>query len=235
MGSNGSTINPHTYVGRERYYRMPNADLYHLGFRDYAQRLARFVARDPIYPQMHYNYVARPSRWTDPSGLWGCDPRECQKRNRVWSTSRKPHTVAYPAVCPSGIPGTMYETYITWCRVGSIWACVPDPDSLLACLGKRACQQVDLVFTPHTERPPHNWYCVIDPDAVEPVPIEDWREMCIQDCVHTCEVFAGTIICGLICTVVGGLTGPGAVVCHLMCVPGAFIGCSEFCSSFCSD
>ena len=42
LSSTGSTVNPHTYVGRERYYLMPNADLYHLGFRDYNQALGRF-------------------------------------------------------------------------------------------------------------------------------------------------------------------------------------------------
>ena len=45
LASTGSTVNPHTYVGRERYYRMANADLYHLGFRDYAQALGRFWPR----------------------------------------------------------------------------------------------------------------------------------------------------------------------------------------------
>ncbi len=47
LASTGSTVNPHTYVGRERYYRMPNAGLYHLGFRDYAQRVGRFTTVDP--------------------------------------------------------------------------------------------------------------------------------------------------------------------------------------------
>jgi hypothetical protein len=46
LESTGSTVNPHTYVGRERYYRMPNAAMYHLGFRDYAQGLGRFVTVD---------------------------------------------------------------------------------------------------------------------------------------------------------------------------------------------
>ena len=41
LASTGSTANPHTYVGRERYYLMPDADLYHLGFRDYAQALGK--------------------------------------------------------------------------------------------------------------------------------------------------------------------------------------------------
>ncbi|MEA3399786.1 MAG: hypothetical protein U9R79_00940 [Armatimonadota bacterium] len=27
LESTGSTVNPHTYVGRERYYRMPKADM----------------------------------------------------------------------------------------------------------------------------------------------------------------------------------------------------------------
>jgi YD repeat-containing protein len=43
LASTGSTVNPHTYVGQQRYYRMPNAAMYHLGFRDYAQGLGRFV------------------------------------------------------------------------------------------------------------------------------------------------------------------------------------------------
>jgi len=47
LSSTGATANPHTYVGRERYYRMPSADMYHLGFRDYAAGLGRFVTRDP--------------------------------------------------------------------------------------------------------------------------------------------------------------------------------------------
>ena len=48
LASTGSTVNPHTYVGRERYYRMPNAAMYHLGFRDYAQGLGRFTRVDPL-------------------------------------------------------------------------------------------------------------------------------------------------------------------------------------------
>jgi hypothetical protein len=48
LASTGSTVNPHTYVGRERYYRMPNAAMYHLGFRDYAQGLGRFTTVDPL-------------------------------------------------------------------------------------------------------------------------------------------------------------------------------------------
>ncbi len=36
--SKGATVNPHTYVGQQRCYRMPTADLCTtLGFSDYAQ------------------------------------------------------------------------------------------------------------------------------------------------------------------------------------------------------
>jgi len=49
LSSTGSTVNPHTYVGQQRYYRMPDASLYHLGFRDYAQRAGRFTTRDPLH------------------------------------------------------------------------------------------------------------------------------------------------------------------------------------------
>ena len=48
LASTGSTVNPHTYVGRERYYRMPEAAMYHLGFRDYAQGLGRHQVRGPL-------------------------------------------------------------------------------------------------------------------------------------------------------------------------------------------
>jgi len=48
LASTGSTVNPHTYVGQQRYYRMPNASMYHLGFRDYAQGLGRFTTVDPL-------------------------------------------------------------------------------------------------------------------------------------------------------------------------------------------
>jgi RHS repeat-associated protein len=49
LASTGSTVNPHTYVGQQRYYRMPEAALYHLGFRDYAQGMGRFTTIDPIF------------------------------------------------------------------------------------------------------------------------------------------------------------------------------------------
>jgi RHS repeat-associated protein len=74
LASTGSTVNPHTYVGRERYYRMPNAEMYHLGFRDYAQGLGRFVTRDPLFAaQEPYAYVvSRPTAGIDLLGLTQC-------------------------------------------------------------------------------------------------------------------------------------------------------------------
>jgi len=72
LASTGSTVNPHTYVGRERYYRMPNAEMYHLGFRDYAQGVGRFTTVDPLqHPLQHrgYTYVSGdPTRALDPDG-----------------------------------------------------------------------------------------------------------------------------------------------------------------------
>jgi RHS repeat-associated protein len=66
----GSTVNPHTYVGRERYYRMPNAEMYHLGFRDYAQGVGRFMTVDPVRDGLNwFAYVRNGSTaMVDPSG-----------------------------------------------------------------------------------------------------------------------------------------------------------------------
>ena len=75
LSSTGSTVNPHTYVGRERYYRMANADLYHLGFRDYAQALARFMTVDPARERLNWVTYAgnRPGLLVDPTGrFFGC-------------------------------------------------------------------------------------------------------------------------------------------------------------------
>ena len=71
LSSTGSTVNPHTYVGRERYYRMANADLYHLGFRDYNQALGRFVTVDParLGPNWFSYAGAQVTVDADPLGL----------------------------------------------------------------------------------------------------------------------------------------------------------------------
>ncbi len=71
LASTGSTVNPHTYAGRERYYRMPNASMYHLGFRDYAQGVGRFTTADPARAAENWLvYVLnRPAAAVDPAGL----------------------------------------------------------------------------------------------------------------------------------------------------------------------
>ena len=70
LSSTGSTVNPHTYAGRERYYRMANADLYHLGFRDYNQALGRFMTVDPMREGTTWYLYASglPTNRIDPSG-----------------------------------------------------------------------------------------------------------------------------------------------------------------------
>jgi RHS repeat-associated protein len=71
LASTGSTVNPHTYVGRERYYRMPHAEMYHLGFRDYAQGLGRFMTVDPRQegPNWYTYSLNRTPSAVDPLGL----------------------------------------------------------------------------------------------------------------------------------------------------------------------
>jgi len=43
----GTTVNPHTYVGKKRYYLTPDPALHLLGLRYYSALLARFVSVDP--------------------------------------------------------------------------------------------------------------------------------------------------------------------------------------------
>ena len=71
LGSSGSTVNPYTYVGQQRYYGMPNADMYHLGFRDYAPGLGRFVTIDPIQNGLNWMvYIGNhAASLLDPLGL----------------------------------------------------------------------------------------------------------------------------------------------------------------------
>ncbi len=70
LNRTGTLTNPHTYIGKERYYRMPNASLYHLGFRDYAAGVGRFVTLDPQRDGTNwFAYVgSAPSHAADPSG-----------------------------------------------------------------------------------------------------------------------------------------------------------------------
>ena len=77
LSSTGSTVNPHTYVGRERYYLMSGADLYHLGFRDYDQALGRFMTVDPARDEGNwFAYVANQiATKTDALGLAARSPK----------------------------------------------------------------------------------------------------------------------------------------------------------------
>ena len=91
LSSTGSTVNPHTYVGRERYYLMSGADLYHLGFRDYNQALGRFMTVDPAAANPSYCYVdGRSTLLADARGLWekGTSHRllVCDAWNNAWWT-----------------------------------------------------------------------------------------------------------------------------------------------------
>jgi RHS repeat-associated protein len=73
LAQTGSTVNPHTYVGRQRYYWMVGAGLYHLGLRDYRPRVGRFIAVDPGREgQVWYLYLLNaPSSAADPLGPAG--------------------------------------------------------------------------------------------------------------------------------------------------------------------
>ncbi len=67
----GTTLNPHTYVGKERYYLTPDPVLYLLGVRYYEVKLGRFITLDPAERGLNwYLYVVNlPIRGADPSGL----------------------------------------------------------------------------------------------------------------------------------------------------------------------
>ena len=77
VGRVTATVNPHTYVGRLRYYWRPDPVMYLLGVRMYDQRLGRFVRRDPLrepeeeyWQRMGYAYArSAPPRLVHPCGL----------------------------------------------------------------------------------------------------------------------------------------------------------------------
>ncbi len=77
----GTTTNPHTYVGKERYYLTPDPLLYLLGLRYYDLRLGRFITLDPQRDDVDwYIYVANlPTAVADAAGLEsGRDDRPCK-------------------------------------------------------------------------------------------------------------------------------------------------------------
>jgi len=69
LASTGSTINPYTYVGQQRYYRMPRAAMYHLGLRDYLACIGRFLRPDRVGGEAYLYSGAQPSVKVDPYGL----------------------------------------------------------------------------------------------------------------------------------------------------------------------
>ncbi|MEA3402448.1 MAG: hypothetical protein U9R79_14520 [Armatimonadota bacterium] len=107
LASTGATVNPHTYVGRERYYRMPNADLYHLGFRDYAQRLGRFMTVDPV---MHGELAASDLAWPSADFGWAQEAasrQDVSKLRHVMTLVRR----SIPAVFSRARVGSRSYTY----------------------------------------------------------------------------------------------------------------------------
>jgi len=87
----GTTTNPHTYVGKERYYLTPDPVLYLLGLRYYDMQLGRFVTLDPIgmtdlrlvdpavedveLPNLMLYASNNPTALVDPTGLACCPDR----------------------------------------------------------------------------------------------------------------------------------------------------------------
>ena len=92
----GLAENPHTYVGRLRYYWRPDPLMYLLGVRMYDQRLGRFAARDPGHPSRSPSFRPFPhgplganlyvystgeaTRSVDPGGRRACCPRSVEPR-----------------------------------------------------------------------------------------------------------------------------------------------------------
>ena len=70
LAHTGTTINPHTYVGRERYYLDSDTGLYLLGLRYYSGSLGKFLTLDPLRQgSLWYAYVgSRPTLLLDPTG-----------------------------------------------------------------------------------------------------------------------------------------------------------------------
>jgi len=69
----GSTTNRFRYIGKLGYYLEPALGCYYVRRRYYVHWLGRFLSKDPLRQggENAYGYVNnRPTRATDPSGLW---------------------------------------------------------------------------------------------------------------------------------------------------------------------
>ena len=117
LASTGSTVNPHTYVGRERYYLMSGADLYHLGFRDYAQALGRFMTVDPVEGSyVAYPYTAnRPTGRVDPEGLQCVSPALDQSAVGVMGLVDLPAGPRFPQFWHTCSP-SIKQSIWRWCN-----------------------------------------------------------------------------------------------------------------------
>jgi len=244
FASTGNTTNRHTWVGRERYIMTKNSDLALLGHRYYMPSIGRFTTVDPVEELHEVVYCAgRPSVFTDPSGLWGCDPVQCARRSIVFQTPKRPFERTFQGICPSGYPGTYHVIYEKWWDVREVWQCIPDPDSYFACLGKQVCARVSII--PHRKigrRGGRDWFCIPDWNRVPPVPTpgewDEWLRRCQHICRLSCEI-VNLIGCVLVCApavevpVVGV---PLHVACDVSCHElGTAVTCESLCDGLCEE
>jgi len=112
LSRTGITINPHTYVGEERYYLNPDPVLYLLGLRYYDLEAGRFTTLDPIgmtdlrlvdpavedieLPNLMLYAANNPTALMDPTGL-ACCPHRLELFFRQWRTdlTQEPYSCTY--------------------------------------------------------------------------------------------------------------------------------------------
>ncbi|MEN6642080.1 MAG: RHS repeat-associated core domain-containing protein [Armatimonadia bacterium] len=78
LAASGATLNPHRYVGRERYYTESESSLQQLALRSYRASSASFLSTDPLpirSARSSYAYASgSPARFIDPSGAQSVSP-----------------------------------------------------------------------------------------------------------------------------------------------------------------
>jgi RHS repeat-associated protein len=123
----GITQNPHTYVGKERYYAVLDTFLYLLGLRYYGPSLARFITVDPARIEINwYAYAsAYPTSTADASGLSGssvCYP--CHVHRWYWSIPT-PSMDVQPCervYLGNGLGWTWYDFLANWLPRDHWWS-----------------------------------------------------------------------------------------------------------------